>query len=38
MVELEIFNDSFNIDVEPVVASGTRDGEWQFSLNSLPFT
>lgn len=36
MVELEIFNDSFNIDVEPVVASGTRDGEWQFSLNSLP--
>ena len=36
MIELEIFNDSFNIDVEPVVASGTRDGEWQFSLNSLP--
>ena len=24
MIELEIFNDSFSIDVEPVVSSGTE--------------
>lgn len=38
MVELEIFNDSFSVDVEPVVSSGTSDGEWQLCINSLPFT
>lgn len=36
MIELEIFNDSFSMDVEPVVSTGTEDGEWKFSLNSLP--
>tara|TARA_B100000767_G_scaffold101361_1_gene97320 strand:- start:1692 stop:3071 length:1380 start_codon:yes stop_codon:yes gene_type:complete len=37
-IELEIFNDSFSTDVEPVVATGSEEGEWQFSLNSLPLT
>jgi hypothetical protein len=37
MIELEIFNDSFSVDVEPVVSSGTSDGEWQLAINSLPF-
>lgn len=36
MIELEIFNDSFSVDVEPVVSSGTNDGEWQLAINSLP--
>ncbi len=36
MIELEIFNDSFSADVEPVVSSGTEDGEWKLALNSLP--
>ena len=36
MIELEIFNDSFSVDVEPVVSSGTSDGEWQLAINSLP--
>lgn len=36
MIELEIFNDSFSAEVEPVVSTGTEDGEWKFSLNSLP--
>ena len=36
MIELEIFNDSFSVDVEPVVSSGTGDGEWQLAINSLP--
>ena len=38
MIELEIFNDSFSVDVEPVVASGTEMENGNFHLNSLPFT
>jgi hypothetical protein len=34
-IELEIFNDSFSLDVEPVVSVGTEDGDWKFSLNTL---
>ena len=34
-IELEIFNDSFSVDVEPVVSVGTKDGDWKFSLNTL---
>ena len=36
MIELEIFNDSFSLDVEPVVSSGTEEGEWKMAINSLP--
>ena len=38
MIELEIFNDSFSVDVEPVVSTGTHDGEWKLAMNSLPLT
>lgn len=34
-IELEIFNDSFSVDVEPVVSVGSEDGDWKFSLNAL---
>ena len=34
-IELEIFNDSFSTDVEPVVSVGNEAGDWKFSLNTL---
>lgn len=34
-IELEIFNDSFSVDVEPIVSVGTEDGDWKFSLTTL---
>jgi hypothetical protein len=34
-IELEIFNDSFSVDVEPVVSVGSEDGEWKYALNTL---
>lgn len=37
-IELEIFNDSFSVDVEPVVSIGTEEGDWKFSLNTLKLT
>ena len=36
MIELEIFNDNFSIDVEPVVASGTK--EWRMAIIYKFFT
>lgn len=36
MVELEVFNDKFGDKVEPVVSVGNQEGEWKYTLNSVP--
>ncbi len=35
MVELEIFNSGYGIDVEPVVSCGEEEGEWKYTLNTM---
>ena len=35
MVELEIFNSGYGIDVEPVVSCGEEEGEWKYTLNTI---
>ena len=37
-IELEIFNDSFSVDVEPIVSVGTEDGDWKFFFNNINIT
>ena len=35
MVELEIFNSGYGVDVEPVVSCGEEEGEWKYTLNTM---
>jgi hypothetical protein len=38
MIELEIFNDGFSKEVEPVVSVGEEKGDWKLTLNTLKLT
>ena len=35
MVELEIFNSGYGVDVVPVVSCGEEEGEWKYTLNTM---
>ena len=35
MVELEIFNSGYGVNVEPVVSCGEEEGEWKYTLNTM---